>query len=185
MTSRWLVDAARQRNVEVVWRALSLKVIHEGDPPTEYDELTRNAFSALQVVAALEDAGRNDLIGEFYATVGERVHNAGEELTQDLIRKVAHEVGAGEWLTAIDDPTSDASVRASTEEAVTLAGPGIGAPVMAFGDPKRGFYGPVLNPGPRGESGARLLDLVLEIGEYGDFFELKRGRREGAKLPVN
>lgn len=183
LTSRWLVDAARNRDVEVVWRALSLKVLNEGSPPSEYDELTRNAFSALRLVAALEDAGRNDLIGEFYTAIGERVHNDGDQLTQELIRKVATEVGAAEWLVALEAADSDVSVRASTQEAMDLAGPGVGSPVIAWGEPKRGFHGPLVNPGPRGEAAGHLLDLILGIGEYAEFFELKRSRRDDPKLP--
>jgi 2-hydroxychromene-2-carboxylate isomerase len=185
LTSRWLVDAARNRDVEVVWRALSLKVLSEGESPAEYDDLTRNAFSALRLVAALEDAGRNDLIGEFYTAIGERVHDGGDQLTQELIRKVAEEVGAAGWLAAaLDADDTEAAVRASTQEAMDLAGPGVGSPVLAWGEPKRGFHGPLVNPGPRGEAAGHLLDLVLGIGQYADFFELKRTRRDGAKLPA-
>jgi len=41
-----------------------------------------------------------------------------------------------------------------------------------------------VNPGPRGEQGARLLDLVLETSEIDGFFELKRGRAGGPNLPA-
>ena len=33
LTSRWLVDATRQRGVDVTWRSLSLLVLNDGNPP--------------------------------------------------------------------------------------------------------------------------------------------------------
>jgi hypothetical protein len=46
------------------------------------------------------------------------------------------------------------------------------------------MFGPIVSPGPRGEDGARLLDLALAAAQVGDLFELKRGRREGPSLPA-
>jgi hypothetical protein len=60
----------------------------------------------------------------------------------------------------------------------------VGSPVLAHGDPPVGMFGPILNPGPRGEEGVRLLDLVLAAAEVDGFFEIKRGRPEGPRLPA-
>jgi len=46
------------------------------------------------------------------------------------------------------------------------------------------MFGPIVSPGPRGEEGAKLLDLVLAAAQVGGFFELKRGRRAGPALPA-
>lgn len=184
LTSRWLVDAAGQRDIDITWRSLSLLVLNDGSPPPAYATRVRAAARAHRLFAALDDAGRNDLIGDLYAAIGTRVHDGGDELTVDLVRQVADEAGASEWSAALDDERWDALVELSTKEAIDLAGPDVGSPVLAHGSPRVGIFGPIVNPGPRGEQGARLLDLVLEASVVDGFFELKRGRDAGPQLPA-
>lgn len=184
LTSRWLVDAASQRAVDVTWRSLSLLVLSDGNPSEEHADRVYTAARAHRVFAALQSAGRNDLVGDLYTAIGTRHHDKGEDLTVDLVRAAAAEVGAEGWADAVDDDSRDADVARSTETALELAGPDIGSPVLAHGTPRLGIFGPIVNPGPRGEDAARLLDLVLEASQIEGFFELKRGRRTGPLLPA-
>lgn len=184
LTSRWLVDAAQQRGVTVTWRSLSLLALHDGEPPEQYAVRVRSAARAHRLFAALSDAGRNDLVGAVYAAIGERVHDGGNELTLDVVRDAATASGAGDWLDAVDDERWDAIVELSTKEALDLAGPDVGSPVLAHGSPRVGVFGPIVNPGPRGEQAATLFDLVLATSAVDGFFELKRGRRSGPELPA-
>ena len=184
LTSRWLVDAAPRRGIEITWRSLSLLVLNDGNVPEQYAAPVRAAARAHRLFAALDDAGRNDLVGDVYAAVGTRAHDGGEGLADDLVREAAEAAGAGEWLPALDDERWDATVELSTKAAVDLAGPDVGSPVLVHGSPRVGVFGPIVNPGPRGEEGARLLDLVLATSEVDGFFELKRGRTGGPELPA-
>jgi 2-hydroxychromene-2-carboxylate isomerase len=184
LTSRWLLDAARQRDVDVTWRSLSLSVVNAGKIPEQYADRLHASAAAHRVFAAMHDAGRNDLVGAMYTAIGSRTHDGGEDLSLDLVREAAEAAGAGEWAAAIDDPGWDAAVERSTAEAVDMAGPDVGSPVLAHGSPRVAMFGPIVSPGPRGEDSARLLDLVLAAAEVGGFFELKRGRRGGPALPA-
>lgn len=184
LTSRWLVDAAPRRGVEITWRSLSLLVLKDGDPPEEHAVRVRAAARAHRLFAALDEAGRNDLIGAVYTAIGTRVHDGGEELTVDVVREAAAVAGAAEWLAALDDERWDATVELSTKTALDLAGPDVGSPVLAHGSPRVGIFGPIVNPGPRGEEAARLLDHVLAASVIDGFFELKRGRSGGPELPA-
>ena len=184
MTSRWLVDAARRRGLTVTWRSLSLLVLSDGEPDDEHAEGARVAARAHRMFAALADAGRDDLVGDLYTEIGTRHHDQAHELTVDLVRSAVERVGAGPWSDAIDDDGWDAAVERSTKEALQLAGPDVGSPVLAHGTPRVGFFGPIVNPGPRGEQAARLLDLVLQATDIEGFFELKRGRTRGPLLPA-
>jgi hypothetical protein len=184
LTSRWLVDAARHRGLDVSWRSLSLAVVNEGRIPERYADRVRTSTRAHRLLAALRHADRNDLVGAVYTALGTRVHDGGEDLTDQLVREAATAAGAAGWLDACDDGSWDTAVKASTAEAIDLAGPDVGSPVLAHGDPRVAIFGPILNPGPRGESGARLLDLVLAVSEVDGFLELKRGRSEGPQLPA-
>lgn len=184
LTSRWLVDAAARRGVDVSWQSLSLVVVNGGELPEEHVAPARAASAAHRLFAALDDAGRNDLVGAVYTEVGRRVHDGGEELTPEVVRQAATSAGAAGWLASLDDDRWDADVERSTRQALELAGPDVGSPVLAHGSPPVGMFGPIVNPGPRGEDGARLLDLVLELSTVDGLLELKRGRSSGPALPA-
>jgi hypothetical protein len=184
MTSRWLADAAPRRDASVTWRPLSLLVLNDGEPPEQYADGLRVSARVLRVIAALGAEGRNDLAGAVYERVGTLTFQAGADLTADVAARAVADAGASDWLPALDDVSLDDPVARSTREALALAGPDVGTPVLAFGDPRVGFSGPIVSPGPRGEDGARLLDLVLASGAVPGFFELKRGRSEPPALPA-
>ena len=184
LTSRWLVDAARQRDVDITWRSLSLLVLNDGQPPEQYAERVRAAARAHRLFAALVEAGRHDLVGDVYTEIGARSHDSDQPLTDEIVRAAADAANAGEWLDALDDARWDAPVELSTKQALELAGPDVGSPVLAHGTPRVGIFGPIVNPGPRGEAAARLLDLVLETSSVDGFLELKRGRSGGPLMPA-
>lgn len=184
LTSRWLVDAARQRGIAITWRSLSLLVLNDGKPAEEYADRVHAGARAHRLLAALDAAGRNDLVGEVYTEIGQRSHDREEPLSLDIVRSAAEAAGAGEWLAALDEEGWDVAVEVSTKQAIELAGPDVGSPVLAHGSPRVGMFGPIVNPGPRGEAAARLLDLVLEASAVDGFFELKRGRTSGPQLPA-
>lgn len=176
-TSRWLVDAAAQAGMTISWRNLSLGVLNEGQEiPEHYRAPQQAAAAAHRVMVALLADGRNDLVGEFYTEYGRRVHHDGDAPSVELVRTVAETAGFGTYRAAIDESSWDAGVRASTGRAVALGGPDVGSPVLAFGDPVVGIFGPIVSPPPSGPDALRLLDLVLETALLPGFFELKRGR---------
>jgi 2-hydroxychromene-2-carboxylate isomerase len=184
LTSRWLADAAARRGIAVTWRSLSLLVVQDGDPPPRYADAVRAAAQVHRLFAALHEAGRDDLVGTVYEAVGEATFQAGVTIEASVVRTAVEAAGAGDWAAALDDASWDSAVEASTKEAIDLAGPDVGSPVLAWGEPRVGLFGPIVSPGPRGEDGARLLDVVLQVGALPDFFELKRGRSNPPAIPA-
>ena len=184
LTSRWLLDAAPQRDVAITWRSLSLFVLNDGDVPEQYAGPVRASAGAHRLFAALDDAGRNDLVGAVYTAIGTRVHDGGDHLTPEVVREAATSAGAGDWLGAVGDERWDGTVELSTKAAVDLTGPDVGSPILVHGSPRVGVFGPIVNPGPRGPAAARLLDHVLAVSQTDGFFELKRGRSSGPQLPA-
>ena len=193
LTSRWLVDAAAQRDVRVAWRPLSLLVLSGGQMPEEYLGGVTASHRVLRVVAALYADGRHDDAGRYYAAIGRLTHDAGERLTDALADRALTEAGLDDLAPVLDDTTWDAAVDTATKEAVDLAGPDVGSPVMSWSatvgsgpdapTQRVAFHGPIVSPGPRGEDAARLLDAVLLAGATPGFFELKRGRDAPPSLP--
>lgn len=163
MTSRWLVDAAGQRNVDIQWRSLSLSVLNAGrDVPEQHRAAMAAGTAAHRVIASLLAADRNDLVGKFYTEYGRRVFHDGSQPSVALVRQAAEASGAAVWADAVDDASWDEGIAASTTLAVGLAGPDVGSPVLAFGEPRTAVCGPIVSPPPTGSDAGRLLDHVLD-----------------------
>lgn len=183
MTSRWLVDAAGQAGTFIEWRSLSLGVLNAGnDIPEAYRGPMDAARDVHRVMAALKAAGRNDLIGALYTEYGARTFHDGLAGSTDLVRTAVEAAGAGEWAWAIGDEDFDDEVAASTAEAVALAGPDVGSPVLAWGSPRIGVFGPIVSPPPTGADAVALLEHVVGVREIPGVFEVKRGRSEGPQF---
>ena len=190
LTSRWLVDVARQRDLVVGWRTFSLAVLNEGKPfPPELLEAVpdlpaRQALGVriLRLVQALADAGRNDDVGRLYSEVGRRLHVEGSAPEPGLLAEAAAAAGVEDRLAAADDEAWDGPVRVSTEDGVARAGPDVGSPVLLLDGHDRGFFGPIVSPPPTGEDAVRLWDTVVTLHSLPTFLELKRGRTGGPAL---
>jgi 2-hydroxychromene-2-carboxylate isomerase len=179
-TSRWLVDVARARRLTVDWRPLSLTVLNAGrEIPAQYRAPMEVGHATLRVVAALRAAGRQDLIGDLYTEVGRRLFYDQAAPSMDLVTGAAEAVGAGDLAGAATDTSLDATVEASTQEAIKLGGPDVGSPVLVVGQGGRGFHGPIVSPPPSGEDALRLWDAVATFSEIGGAYEIKHGREGG------
>jgi 2-hydroxychromene-2-carboxylate isomerase len=188
LTSRWLADAAAHRaDTTVTWRPLSLRVLRGGELHPKYAERTLAGVRAHRLLAALaaERTERsNQQVAALYGAIGALTFQADATLTDALVDQAVEDAGLDDRAALLDDESLDAAVERSTKEAMDLAGPDVGSPVLAWGEPRVGIFGPILTPGPRGEAAARLLDVVLELGAVDGFFELKRGRTSGPALPA-
>jgi len=184
MTSRWLVDAAAQSGTSIEWRNLSLGVVNaDKEIPEQYRAAVDAAKSAHRVIAALRADGRNDLIGDYYTEWGRRFHHDGVDPSAGLAAEIAEAVGAADWAKAAGDEHWDADVEMSTKEGQDLAGGSdVGSPVLAFGEPRVGVFGPIVSPPPSGDEAVALLDHVVAATTMPAFYELKRGRSSGPQL---
>ena len=183
MTSRWLIDAAGQSNIDIQWRSLSLGVLNAGrEVPEQYRAAMAAGTAAHRVIAALLAADRNDLVGEFYTECGRRQFHDGIAPSIAVVRDAVAACGAAAWADAVEDPSLDEGIAASTHLAIGLAGPDVGSPVLAFGEPRTAIFGPIVSPPPTGSDAVRLLDHVLDSAVIPGFFELKRGRNSGPQF---
>ena len=181
MTSRWLLDATTSTGTRIEWRNLSLLVVNaDREIPEQYRAAVEAARGAHRVIATLRADGRNDVIGDFYTEWGRRVHHDHVDQTPGLARDVAVASGATPWADAAGDEAWDDVVEASTKEGQELAGGSdVGSPVLSFGDPRVGIFGPIVSPPPIGDDAVALLEHVVAVASMPTFYELKRGRRRG------
>ncbi|MEW6476233.1 MAG: DsbA family protein [Actinomycetota bacterium] len=173
--SRWLTTVAEARNLDVEWRPLSLLVLNDG-PDEEHGADLEVTHRALRLVEHLSRVGRQAEIAALYGAFGQLAHEEGYAFDDDLVATAVRTAGLTDEGAALDDPRLDAGVRASTEEAVAAAGPGVGSPVMVVAGARRGLHGPVLKTVPDKRQALALWEAVEALAPIDDFFEIKRGR---------
>ncbi|MDJ0463593.1 DsbA family protein [Streptomyces sp. H27-C3] len=187
MTSRWILEVEKVRDVEVRWHVMSLAVLNEDridELPEEYREmLATKAWGPVRVVIAAQQKHGDDVVGPLYTAIGTRVHNQGQDIGPEVILAALEEVGLPASLAEYaDTDTYDKELRASHQEGIDKVGQEVGTPVIAVPGPdgdEVAFFGPVVTPAPKGEAAARLWDGTLLVAGTPGFYELKRTRTQG------
>ncbi|WP_411079078.1 DsbA family protein [Streptomyces sp. cmx-18-6] len=187
MTSRWILEVEKVRDIEVRWHVMSLAVLNEDkldDVPEEYREmLATKAWGPVRVVTAAQQLHGDDVVGPLYTALGTRFHNNEEGPTREAIAGALKDVGLPEdLLEYADKDTYDTELRASHNEGIDKVGQEVGTPVVAVpgADGEQvAFFGPVVTPAPKGEDAAKLWDGTLLVASIPGFYEIKRTRTQG------
>jgi len=179
ITSRWLLEAAAVRDLEVTWNIMSLAQLNKD---REMDEAHKAAFTrswdAVRLVAAVKEKHGNDAVIALYNAMGTRIHLKKEKVSDELLTAALAEAGLPADLLAIaKDESWNEPMIASHDRAISLVGNDVGTPVVAIGD--AAFFGPVISPAPKGEQAGRLWDGLALCLEVPGFYELKRARKGG------
>ncbi|MBX6749612.1 MAG: disulfide bond formation protein DsbA [Micromonosporaceae bacterium] len=184
ITSRWLLEVERVRDVRVRFHVMSLSVLNEHrEVSDKYRELLDSAWGPVRVLTAAEQAYGSGVLRPLYDAMGTRVHLRRTGLGRDMIIGALQEAGLPVSLAAAATSTEyDAQLRASHTAGMAPVGEDVGTPVIHVprvdGEPIA-FFGPVITPAPRGEAAGRLWDGVLAVAGTDGFFELKRTRTRG------
>ena len=179
LTSRWLLETTKVRDIDVSFHVMSLAVLNEGrDMPEEYVELMQKAWGPVRVLIAAEQRHGNAVVETLYSAMGTRYHVKGEKDLDAMITDSLADVGLEEDLAkASSDSEFDDALRASHLAGMAPVGFDVGTPVIHVGDVA--FFGPVVTPAPKGEAAGRLFAGVLAVASTPGFYELKRTRTEG------
>jgi hypothetical protein len=184
ITSRWLLEVERVRDVRVRFHVMSLAVLNENrDVSDSYRELLTRAWGPVRVMIAAEQAHGSAILRPLYNAMGTRIHLRETGLGREMIIGALQEAGLSPALAAAADSDEyDAQLRASHAAGMGPVGEDVGTPVIHVprldGEPIA-FFGPVVTPAPRGEAAGRLWDGVLAVAGTDGFFELKRTRTRG------
>ena len=182
MTSRWVTEVEKVRDIEVRWHVMSLAVLNEGrDLPAEYRAAMDDAWGPVRVVIAAADQCGDAVVKPLYDALGTRRHPGGRRDTDAIIAESLAEVGLPAELARYASSTQyDDQLRASHGRAIDLVGDDVGTPVVAFDG--TAFFGPVVTPAPTGETAGRLFDGFVLITSVPGFYELKRTRTDGPRF---
>jgi 2-hydroxychromene-2-carboxylate isomerase len=197
MTSKWVRMVAAQRDYDVEWRLISLRLLnahidYDAHFPPEYEAGHTAGLRLLRVASRVRDEHGQPALAAFYEACGQHVFergeegDAGERGTPRFLAPILDTAGLpGDLATALDDESRDAGIRAETDEALALTGKDVGTPILHFQPPEGvAFFGPVISRLPSEEQAVALWDHVIGLASFPGFAELKRSLRERPQLPA-
>ncbi|MGI5129843.1 disulfide bond formation protein DsbA [Pseudonocardia sp. CA-107938] len=182
VTSRWMLDVASVRPIDLDFRVMSLAVLNEdrGEGP-EHDARMKRLWGPVRVCIAAEVAHGVSVLPRLYSELGHRRHNAGRAFDRDVIVEALEAAGLPTALADAAETTDlDEAVRASHRRGMEPVGSEVGTPTIHIDGVA--FFGPVITRRPPVEEAVRLWDGALLLAGYPYFFELKRSRTEKAQF---
>lgn len=186
MTSRWVLEVEKLRDIEVRWHVMSLAVLNEpklDELSEKYREGMKSAWGPVRVVIAAQQKHGDEVLGRLYTALGTRFHNRGEGATREAVVGALEDAGLPVSLADhADSDEYDTELRASHKEGIDKVGQEVGTPVISVpgSDGEQiAFFGPVVTPAPKGEQAAKLWDGTLMVASIPGFYEIKRTRTQG------
>jgi 2-hydroxychromene-2-carboxylate isomerase len=176
ITSRWILEVAPERDLDIRWHVMSLAYLNKDkDIPDGYRKMLEPAWGPVRVLIAAADKHGDEVLLPMYEAFGERIHHQKRPIDRDLIVDVLAACSLEpDLVDAMDDTSLDAAVAASHHEGMDAVGEDVGTPTIHVNG--TAFFGPVLTRIPRGTDATRLWDGVVAVAAYPYFFELKRTR---------
>ena len=179
MTSRWILEVEKVRDIEVKWNLFSLAYLNrDKDVPEDYKSKLIRSWHCTRVIAAAQRERGDSITLPLYTAISSRIHLEKMEVGKELFEAALTEVALSPALAAaMDDESLNQDIIDSHERGIKLVGNDVGTPIIAVGD--AAFFGPVISPAPKGEAAGKLWDGVVGVASYPGFFEIKRSRNVG------
>ncbi|MGI8825036.1 MAG: DsbA family oxidoreductase [Chloroflexota bacterium] len=175
LTSLWIREVRRYRQVDVQWKFFSLAGINDREDQWH---------GPLRIAALARSEGGNEAVDRAYLALGRLFHERSDSFDAigdlaDVARPYLADVGLEPTLAprALDDPSTLEEVMTDHHEAVERLG-AFGVPWLIVGDDDNGFFGPVVGELLLGEEAVALWDHFRWVGTRPYLYELKRGARK-------
>lgn len=178
VTSRWILEVEKVRDIDVHWNVMSLGVLNQDKNPSPADDADQRArWTPSRAATAVKLALGDEKVREYYTAVGTEIHNNDNKDYVAATAKALEQIGAdASLLEQAQTDQNDDEMRASHAAGINQVGQDVGTPIVAFQG--TAFFGPVLTRIPRGEDAGKIFDGSVALAEYPYFFELKRSRTE-------
>jgi len=176
ITSRWILEVEKVRDIKVTWRIMSLAYLNQDkDISDDYRAMLAHAWEPVRVCMAVDQQFGQEKLAEIYTALGTRRHLEQQEYTREVIEDALRSVGLPiELADAMEDTSFDEAIKKSHHLGMDQVGNEVGTPTIAMNG--SAFFGPVISKAPRGEEAGRLWDGFQLVTAYPYVYELKRAR---------
>ena len=185
ITSRWLVEVAQARDLQITWQLFSLRYHNVDNPGYDWirDELD-DQHPAMRILAATKQHHGNAAVGKLYTTLGTWIHHDDDEHLTRLSEAIAAAGLPADIIDAGSDEKWDAIIEESTRNTYDIVGKEAGVPIVVIDGVENTYFGPVLSPAPTGDEALKLWDAYVVLGSIRGVYEIKRTREVGPLLPA-
>jgi 2-hydroxychromene-2-carboxylate isomerase len=176
MTSRWMLEVEKIRDIDVRWNVMSLAYLNaERELDEDYRQMMDEAWGPVRVVMAARATHGDDVVAGLYTALGNRFHLEQKPRDRATVVAALGEVGLPDDLAdAMTSTDYDEDLKKEHHAGMDQVGTEVGTPVISVGGVA--FFGPVVSPAPTGDAAGRLWDGVTLVAGVDGFFELKRSR---------
>ena len=96
ITSRWILEVEKQRDIDVTWHVMSLAYLNKDrDIPEDYRKMLEPAWGPVRVCIAADERHGNERLLDLYTAMGNRIHLQKADLDRDMVVAALAEAGHG------------------------------------------------------------------------------------------
>lgn len=184
ITSRWVVEVAALRDLQITWQLFSLRYHNKDNPGYDWIRAELDdQHPAMRILAATKQHHGNAAVGKLYTALGAFIHYDDDEHLTRLPEVIAAAGLPADIIAAGNDSSWDAIIEESTERAHDIVGKEVGIPIVVIDGAQTTYFGPVLSPAPTGDEALRLWDAFVTLGSITGVYEIKRTREGERQLP--
>jgi len=177
VTSRWILEAAKMKDIEIQWEIFSLGALNEDkDLKPEYRERVNKTWGPVRVLISAKNKYGPEVLLPLYNALGELFHPGAKPVAKETVALALANAKLDESLiNEYENTDLDDQLRESTKAGLALVGDEVGTPIIAIND--IAFFGPVITSAPQGEEALKLWNGIFAVASFPDFYELKRTRK--------